>query len=52
MQLNHASGGEGGEGIETFEGERSVGGESDNWMNVAGSAQLANFIFLFCYLLT
>jgi len=26
MQLNHASGGDGGEGIETFAGERSIGG--------------------------
>ena len=26
MQLNHASGSEGGEGIETFAGERSIGG--------------------------
>lgn len=28
MQLNHASGGDGGEGIETFEGEKSIGGGS------------------------
>jgi sugar/nucleoside kinase (ribokinase family) len=28
MQLNHSTGGDGGEGIETFEGERSIGGGS------------------------
>lgn len=28
MQLNHASGGDGGEGIETFAGEKSIGGGS------------------------
>ena len=28
MQLNHATGGDGGEGIETFEGEKSIGGGS------------------------
>jgi hypothetical protein len=31
MQLNQASGGDGGESIETFEGERSIGGGSVSW---------------------
>jgi hypothetical protein len=47
MQLNKATGGEGGEGIETFEGEKSIGG--GRCVRIVSAVLVVFFRLTFCH---